>query len=84
MGKQLGGFLHLELESAEVDEVGSDVSNGEVDEHASDLGSSLFTSHGLHELIDEFSYLSFVIRVLWHNCWHKLSTLGVVLNHVRW
>ena len=75
--------MDLELESAEVNEVGSDVRNGQVDQHASNLGCLLLSSKGLYVLIDELSYLTLVVRVVWSDTWKEMSSLLVVLDDVR-
>ena len=84
LSKEGVSFSDLELESAVVDEESTDVLHGEVDEHASDLGGSLLTSHGLNEFVDELTHLSLEVRVVRNDGWGKVSSLLVVSDNVRW
>jgi hypothetical protein len=81
--EQLHSLLYLELESAEVNKVSSNVRDGKINEHSSDLGGLLFSSKSFNILVDELSYLTLVVRVVWSDTWEEMSSLLVVLDNLR-
>jgi hypothetical protein len=52
------------LKLYEVAYVSLDFLNGQVDEHTGDLGGFVFSGDLLNVLVDEFSYLTLIVRVL--------------------
>ena len=56
----------------------------EIDEHTCDLWCFVFTGNLFYVFIDELSYLTLVVGVLWNNSWEYLVTLLVVLNNMGW
>lgn len=52
------------MELSKVNDVALDFLNGEINQHTSNLGSLIFTGNLLNILVDEFSDLSLVVRVV--------------------
>jgi hypothetical protein len=59
----------LDAELVEINQVGLNLRNGEIDKHTSDLGSFLLTSELFYVLIDELSDLSLVVGICWVHGW---------------
>ena len=63
--EEVEGFLDLHLKAIVVQDVLLDLRNGQVNQHAGDLGRQFFTNYLLDVLVDELSDLVPVVRVLW-------------------
>ena len=76
--EQVHCIANLGVELAEVVEVALDLFNGEINQHACDLGSSLVTHELLHILVDELTNETLVVGVLRDYSGEVAETLLVV------
>ena len=83
LSEEEDGFLDLLLELEIVVEVSLDLVKRKIDEHAGDLGCSLFSDEALNELVDELANELLQVRVVGDNNWHNLESLNVVGSDER-
>jgi len=76
--EDLAGLIDLLLELEEVVEVTLDLVEGQVDEHAGDLGSKVFADELLDVLVDELTHELLQVRVLRHDSREHAKALKVV------
>ena len=75
--QQLHGFSHLFLKDSIVHQISFDVFNGQINQHPSYLRSIIFSCDDLNILVDSFSNLRLVVRVL--RCCQVVDTLSLLL-----
>jgi hypothetical protein len=85
LDEKVNGLTDLLMKLSEVVEVALDLFEGKIDEHTSDLGSSLLTDKSADVLVDELTDHLLEVGVAWEHSWEKVESIHVVLvdNGIR-
>jgi len=85
LGENLVGLLDTSGEEVEVSHHVADILDLEIDQHTSDLWSTLWAHHGVNILVENSSGIVAVEWVLWHNGWQDLLAVhNVALVNGGW